>query len=165
MKPKPLGTLYDSVYRAANKTFSTRHIPAATPFAEGVYSITSTDQQSHLAYQIKLPEIGEVQNELGVHEKGRYIVSVKNPEYPGPGNIPVGNPPSYSENTQNKFKGLRWIPLIPELLEYDNTQLLVIGEALHPTDNPVEGSSESYKDDKEKAAKGGWDKQETQVGH
>lgn len=166
MKPKPLGTLYDSsISVTANKRNSTRHIPEATPFAEGVYSITSTDQQSHLAYQIKVPEIGDVQNELGVHEKGRYIVSVKNPEYPGAGNVPIGNPPEYSQTTQDKFEGLRWIPLTPELLGYDNTQLLVIGEALHPTDKPVEGTSETHKDYMENATKGDWDKQDTQVGH
>lgn len=27
-----------------------------------------------------------------------------------------------------KFRGLRWMPLEPELLDYQNTQFLIIGE-------------------------------------
>jgi hypothetical protein len=136
---------------------SMTHVPSATPFAEGVYSISSKDQQSHLTYQIKFPEIGEVQDELGVHEKGRFVVSAKNPKYPGPRNVPIANPPSYSGSTQKKFKGLRWIPLTPELLDYDNTQVLVVGESLG-----IKKTAKARKN-VEEATKRGADKQEPQV--
>lgn len=57
----------------ATKTSGTSVTPAATPFAEGIYAITSTGRESHLAYHITVPEqIGEVQKELGVHEKGSF---------------------------------------------------------------------------------------------
>lgn len=42
---------------------------------------------------------------------------------------------------------MRWIPLIPELLGYDKTQLLVIGEAFHLMEKPLEWVSEYPKDD------------------
>ena len=48
----------------ATKTQGTSHTPAAAPFAEGVYVITSTGRESHLAYQITYPEIGEIQKEV-----------------------------------------------------------------------------------------------------
>lgn len=60
----------------ATKTSGTSNTPAATPFAEGVYAITSTGRESHLAYFITVPEkIGEVQKELGVDEKGSFSTS------------------------------------------------------------------------------------------
>lgn len=146
--------LYLGNVAVADKKNRTRHVPAATPFSEGVYAITSTGKESHLAYQITFPKIGEVQNELGVHEKARYIVSVKNPEFPGPDNSSFGRQPSYSESTQEMFKGRRWIPLVPELLDYDNTQLLIIGETLGSIEMPVEGVGEHPKDDKEASLEG-----------
>jgi hypothetical protein len=57
--------------------FSTRHTQAATPIAEGVYTISSTGRESHLAYHITLPDLGEVQKDIGLNEKGSYIVSAK----------------------------------------------------------------------------------------
>jgi hypothetical protein len=143
----------------ANNRYSTSNIPAATPFAEGVYEITFTGQQSHLAYKTIFPEIGEVQNELGVHGKGGYIVSVKNPEFPGPGNVTIGHPPAYPESIQKKFRGLRWIPLVPELLDYDNTQLLVIGEELDVVGKSADGVSEDQKSGKKEALWSELDKQ------
>jgi len=75
------------------KTVGTRHKPGVTPVAEGVYAITSTGRESHLAYILTLPEeLGEVQKELGLKEKGSFILSTKNPEFPGPAgtNLPKG---------------------------------------------------------------------------
>ena len=48
----------------STKTRGTSHTPAAAPFAEGVYVITSTGSDSHLAYQVTYPEIGEIQKEV-----------------------------------------------------------------------------------------------------
>ncbi|KAE8448207.1 hypothetical protein EG329_009637 [Mollisiaceae sp. DMI_Dod_QoI] len=132
----------------ATKTTGTSNTPAATPFAEGIYAITSTGRESHLAYHITVPEkIGEVQKELGVNEKGSYIVSVKNPTVPGPANANIGNPAQYPENLQKKFRNLRWMPLEPELLDYENTQLLIIGEAMGNTGRATEEMSKDQKDD------------------
>lgn len=67
------------------KTKGTRHSPAATPIGEGVYAITTTGRESHLVYMTTIPEkLGEVQKDLGVKEQGSFIISTKNPKYPGP---------------------------------------------------------------------------------
>ncbi|KAM3072153.1 hypothetical protein ACMFMG_008610 [Clarireedia jacksonii] len=113
----------------ATKTAGTSHTPASTPIAEGIYAITSTDRESHLAYQITIPSsLSEVEEELGLNTKGSFVCSVKNPEAPSPANASVGNPAKYPEGIQKKFRGLRWMPLEPELLDYEGAQMLIIGE-------------------------------------
>lgn len=68
-----------------------------------------------------------MQKGFGVHQKGSYIVFVKNPDFPGPG---LKQPPAYPKSIQEDFRGYRWIPLTPKFLDYTNTQLLVIGERI-----------------------------------
>lgn len=100
------------------KTAGTRHAPAATPVGEGVYAITSTGRTSHLVYLLTLPhppspppegddddddggdggsssQLGEVQRELGLKERGSFVISTKNPEYPGPANARLPKAPEY----------------------------------------------------------------------
>lgn len=125
---------------------STSHIPAATPFAEGVYAITSTGRESHLAYHITMPAIGEIQKELGLNERGSYVVSAKNPTAPSPANATLSNPAQYPEHIQSKFRELRWMPLEPELLRYENTQFLLIGEGMGDMDKATEEMSWDRKD-------------------
>lgn len=78
------------------KTAGTRHTPAPTPFGEGVYAITTTGRESHLAYILTLPEKpGDLQEEMGVKEKGSFIISSKNPNYEGPANAQLPEGPKY----------------------------------------------------------------------
>ena len=78
------------------KTAGTRHSPAATPVGEGVYAMTTTGRESHLVYMSTLPEkLDEVQEELGVKDKGSFIISTKNPKYPGPANTQLPEGPGY----------------------------------------------------------------------
>lgn len=78
------------------KTAGTRHTPAATPVGEGVYAITSTGRESHLAYILTLPDkLGQVQKEIGLKEKGSFVISTKNPEFPGPANARLPKAPEY----------------------------------------------------------------------
>ncbi len=80
----------------ATKTRGIRHTPAATPSGEGVYAITSTGRESHLAYILTLPEkLGEVQTAVGLRERGSFIISTKNPEYPGPASMRLPEGPAY----------------------------------------------------------------------
>lgn len=83
------------------KTAGTRHTPAATPVAEGVYAITTTGRDSHLACMTTLPEKhGSVQTRLGFEEKGSFILSTKNPQYESPANarLPESSSPRRSSN-------------------------------------------------------------------
>ncbi|KAG9790873.1 hypothetical protein KCU88_g1222, partial [Aureobasidium melanogenum] len=110
------------------KTSGKSHVPPATPLAEGVYAITSTGRESHLAYIITIPsELGEVQKELGLHERGSFIMSVKNPTQPQPSNTNLPKDPEYPKEILDEFGSLRWKPLEPKYLDYPNAQVLIIG--------------------------------------
>ncbi|KAK3991244.1 hypothetical protein QBC44DRAFT_323894 [Cladorrhinum sp. PSN332] len=112
------------------KTAGTRHAPAATPVGEGVYAITNTGKDGHLAYILTLPEeLGEVQKEIGLKEKGSFIISTRNPQYEPPKNAQLPKGPEYPEEVLDEFRSLRWIPTQPKHLDYVNTQFLLIGES------------------------------------
>ncbi|KAL2761073.1 hypothetical protein ACRALDRAFT_2039571 [Sodiomyces alcalophilus JCM 7366] len=111
------------------KTKGTSHIPPATPAAEGVYAITSTGRESHLVYVLTLPEeMGEVQNELGLEEEGSFIVSTKNPSYPGPANAQLPKKPEFSQEIMDEFQKKRWIPSRPAHFDFVHAQVLLVGE-------------------------------------
>ncbi|KAK4234808.1 hypothetical protein C8A03DRAFT_18358 [Achaetomium macrosporum] len=112
------------------KTAGERHTPAATPAGEGVYAITSTGRESHLAYILTLPEkLGELQREIGLKEKGSFIITTKNPEHPGPANARLPKAPEYPKEFFEEFRSLRWVPTQPKHLDYVNTQFLLVGES------------------------------------
>ena len=80
----------------ATKTAGTRHTPAATPIAEGVYALTTTGRESHLAYILTIPEeLSEVQKDVGLRERGSFVCSIKNPKYEGPANTNLPKSPDY----------------------------------------------------------------------
>ena len=82
----------------ATKTAGTRHTPAMAPIGEGVYALTSTGRESHLAYMVTIPsELSEVQRDVGLREQGSFIVSVKNPQYGGPANTNLPKGPDFTE--------------------------------------------------------------------
>lgn len=140
----PPVTLLRGLKLIDNSTSTTEPV---TPFAEGIYAITSTGRESHLAYHLTVPSsIGEIQKELGLHEQGSFVVSAKNPETPSPGNAGLDNPAKYPEELQKKFRGLRWMPLVPELLAYAGTQVLLIGEAMGGLGKSVEEMSKDQRD-------------------
>ncbi len=78
------------------KTVGARHTPSATPIGEGVYAITSTGRESHLAYILTIPsEISEVQKDVGLRDRDSFVTSVKNPKYPGPANANLPQGPEF----------------------------------------------------------------------
>lgn len=82
----------------ATKTAGTRHTPAATPIGEGVYAVTSTGRETHLAYILTIPsELGDIQKGIGLRDKGSFIISTKNPQYPSPANTGLPQGPDYPQ--------------------------------------------------------------------
>lgn len=82
----------------ATKTAGTRHTPPASPIGEGVYAITSTGRESHLAYILTLPsKLEDVQRDVGLRERGSFIASTKNPQYPSPPNASLPQGPDYPQ--------------------------------------------------------------------
>ncbi|KAJ5153103.1 uncharacterized protein N7482_009581 [Penicillium canariense] len=117
-----------STYQTATR--GERTIEEARPYAEGVYAITSTKRASHLAYVLTIPsDIGEIQENFGLHQRGSWIVQSKNPKFPGPSFAQLPKEPQYPESVLQKFGDLRWVPLEPDFIEYPNAQFLMIGEA------------------------------------
>ncbi|KAF7547465.1 hypothetical protein G7046_g8994 [Stylonectria norvegica] len=130
------------------KTVGSRHTPAATPVGEGVYAITTTGRETHLAYMLTLPQkLEEVQKELGLKEKGSFILSTKNPQTSGPANAQLPEGADYPKEVQNEFRSLRWLPSKPEHLNYVNSQILFIGES-EGIENAVEPQKQDQKDGK-----------------
>ena len=114
------------------KTRGKRRLSPAQPAGEGKYSITRHDGHTELAYILEIPEIpGKTQLEFEIKKEASYIVSVKNPEIFIPGYAAFSKQdkkPDYPKHIKEKFGEKRWINVDdPEILDYENTQLLLIG--------------------------------------
>jgi hypothetical protein len=78
------------------ETRASRTKPNARLFARGVYSITSAQHGSYLAYLLIDPEhIGPVQKDFGLQERGRWLVHSKNPKVSSPPSFSLSNNPRY----------------------------------------------------------------------
>ena len=133
------------------QTAGNRQTPPVTPVGEGVYAITTTGRESHLAYLLTIPsELGEVQEEMGIRTKGSFVVSLKNPTAGGPANASLPQAADYSQEIMNEFRGLRWMPVAPKHLDYANAQFLLIGEGQDNVDKALEPSNKDEKHGKDK---------------
>ena len=114
------------------------------------------DRSSHLAYSLNLPqEITDAQREFGLKQEGSFVISVKNPEGSAPSNsYAPPNKASYPKELQEKFGGYAWIPADPpELLSYDDAQVLFIGEDKGPSQfNDVEPLEKLDHEDEQRVA-------------
>jgi hypothetical protein len=114
------------------ETRGKRRLAAATPTGEGKYVIVKHDNHTELAYILELPEIpGPTQREFKIKKEASYIISIKNPDVKVPGFAAFSSEdkkPDYPKHLKEKFGDRRWINVEdPELLNYENTQLLLIG--------------------------------------
>jgi hypothetical protein len=112
------------------ETRGKRRMAAATPAGEGKYSIVKHDNHTELAYVLELPEQpGPIQKEFEINKEASYIASVKNPDIQIPGfKAFEKRKPQYPESIKKEFGDRRWINVEdPELLNYENTQMLLIG--------------------------------------
>lgn len=113
----------------STKTTGVSQTPPVTPIAEGVYAITTQGRDSHLAYMTTIPEkIGQVQESMGLKDKGSFVLSAKNPEQKGPANATLPEGPGFPPEILEAFQGRRWMGLQPHHLDYPNAQCLFIGE-------------------------------------
>ena len=128
------------------QTAGARHTPAATPIGEGVYAITQTGRDTHLAYILTIPaELEAVQKGVGLRQRGSYYTSAKNPQSSGPANASLPQGPEYPQEIIEEFHGRGWMPLQPKLLDYENTQFLIIGhgdDALEKAAKPQNGEED-----------------------
>jgi Protein of unknown function (DUF2795) len=115
----------------STETRGERRMPGAFPVGEGKYSIVQHDNHTELAYILELPQApGPTQREFEIKKEASYIISVKNPDISVKGYAAFSSTRrlEYSKNLQEKFGNKRWINVEDsELLNYENTQLLLIG--------------------------------------
>jgi hypothetical protein len=111
------------------ETRGKRRLSAAAPAGEGKYVIVKHDNHTELAYILELSEIpGPTQREFEIKKEASYIISVKNPDVRVPGFAASEKNPEYPKTLKEKFGDRRWINVEdPGLLNYENTQLLLIG--------------------------------------
>ncbi|KAJ5152546.1 hypothetical protein N7492_009826 [Penicillium capsulatum] len=116
------------------QTYGTRTTPRATLFAKGVYTITSVQRNSYLSYILTNPTaLGPVQADFGLHVQGSWLVQSKNPKLSSPPAFSLPKSPEYPESIGDIFGFHRWVPLQPELIEYSNAQILLIGRSHNET--------------------------------
>jgi Protein of unknown function (DUF2795) len=113
----------------STKTRGKRRLAAAVPAGEGKYVIAKHDNHTELAYVLELPETpGPTQREFEIKKEASYIISIKNPDIRVPGFAASEKNPDYPKTLKDKFGDKRWINVEePDLLNYENTQLLLIG--------------------------------------
>src|SRR5918996_2035824 len=114
------------------ETRGKRRLAAAAPAGEGKYTIVKHDNHTELAYILELPEVpGPTQREFEIKKEASYIISVKNPDVKVPGFAAFSSEdkkPEYPKHLKEKFADKRWINVDePDLLDYESTQLLLIG--------------------------------------
>jgi hypothetical protein len=135
------------------KTMGVRSTPEVTPLGEGVYALTSTgggQGTTHLAYMLTIPsELGEVQKDVGIAEKGSFVLSLKNPESSGPTNAQLPQGPDYPKEIIDEFRGRAWMPVHPKHLNYANAQMLLIGENFDSSSNLDPAPKDKNDDNKE----------------
>ncbi|KAL8855341.1 MAG: hypothetical protein Q9178_008013 [Gyalolechia marmorata] len=128
------------------KTAGSRHTPATAPIGEGVYAITSTGRETHLAYILTIPsEVSEVQDDVGLRQRDSFVTSTKNPETAAPAGASLPKGAEYPKEILDEFRGRGWMPLEPKLLDYENTQFLIIGH----NDDALEKATVPQPDDEE----------------
>lgn len=122
-----------TAYEYSTRTRGTRVVAAAKPLGEGRYQLVRHRDHTELVYALELPRhIGPAQREFEIRQEASYITAVKNPEISTPGTPSTKYPPAYPERLRRKFGRHRWIDAEPDLLDYENAQLLLL--AAHAED-------------------------------
>lgn len=116
-----------AAYEYETATRGRRFTPAARPLGEGRYQLVRHRDHTELVYALELPRrTGPAQQEFEIRDAASYITAVKNPEIATPGTPSIKHPPAYPDRLRQKFAHKRWIDAEPELLDYENAQLLLL---------------------------------------
>ena len=90
------------------KTAGRRHVPGAIAVGEGIYALTQGGRAANLVYLLTEPkELGSVQRELGLKDRGYFSISTRNPVYPATKGIGVPGKPEYPQEYVGRHPGIR----------------------------------------------------------
>jgi hypothetical protein len=110
------------------KTRGRRLQPPARAAGEGVYALARHGDHTHLAYRLELPRRpGEVQRALRILPEASYIVAAFNPEVPPKLGRRPPHQPALPDWMRSKFRGRKFAPLDPDLLDVKGLELVLIG--------------------------------------
>jgi hypothetical protein len=116
-----------AAFEYETKTRGKRFVPAAKPLGEGRYQLLRHRDHTELACALELPKhVGPAQQEFEILEEASYIVAVKHPDISTPGAPSTKDKPAYPERLRRKFGHHRWIDAEPDLIDYENAQLLLL---------------------------------------
>jgi hypothetical protein len=106
--------------------------PEARSAGKGRYQLSEHDGHTHLAYVLRSPrQSADTQRLFNIRPEASYIVAAVNPEAPPPPSLGLRPsrradiPPSVIE----RFRGRRWMPLSPDLLDVEGLEFVLIGAA------------------------------------
>ncbi len=111
------------------KTKGERIVEAARPVGEGRYAIVQHEKHNHFLYELDTPKkIGKVQREFNISKEENYIVTVKNPEVSSPKGVGLEKEQKAKlpKKLKDKFENKRFIPLEPEFLDYEGSEIVMI---------------------------------------
>ena len=110
-------------------TSGSRHAPAARPVGAGVYVLVHSAATTHFAYVRTIPESGgALQEDVRLQSQGSFVASTKNPTVKGPANAQLPKGADFPEEVMKGFGSRSWLPTGSAHLEYENAQILMIGE-------------------------------------
>ncbi len=111
---------------------------AAVPAGEGIYALVRQGRNTVLAYALELPEQpGEVQREFSITPRGRFTLTVKNPESSSPEGIGLDaeRKAVFPEELQERFGSRKWIGADPPaFLDHEGAEFLLIADG-DPTED------------------------------
>lgn len=117
-----------------------RHQPAARAAGEGVYALVRRGGDTFLAYVLDVPqEGGEVQRELRIAPRARYVLAVRDPAADSPPGVGLSpeRRADYPAELREVFGERRWVAADPPaLLDHEGAELVIIAAA---EDVQVEG--------------------------
>ncbi len=101
----------------------------AVPAGGGVYALVRQGRTSLLAYELELPEEpGEVQRTFNISHQGRLSLILKNPRAGSPAGVGLetDRQAEFPEELQEQFGNRKWIGAMPEFLNHEGAELLLV---------------------------------------
>lgn len=125
------------------KTRGLRHLPAARPFAEGSYEVTSHNSHAHLSWHVDHFDPDPVSAEIDLERDADYIVTIANPDLSAWGlheppdlqsdlfddlELHVSIPAPFPPSLQQRFRNRRFAQLdTTEWLDHPGAEVVFVG--------------------------------------
>lgn len=132
------------------ETSAEKTVFPARPVGVAQYQLIQHGRHTELAYQLEVPEKpGQVQDAFNIFEQGSYIFKIKNPSGAAPGYPGAKQKAGYPKELEEFFDS-DWIDAKDKrILDYENTQLLLMGARKHDIEKELDITFHPTESDKE----------------